>query len=396
MKNSFLFFLVVLALFLAGCSSGGISGSGFGAASSFSGEKLGKLIGPGVEVTQETSMGSAISASLNGAAAGCIGLEPGKQYLLVKASSPATNYSVVVDDDKILCVVKEELQADQCQSDADCDDGLASTTDSCNGEPKVCLNTRATECKSGDSFCPPSCVKSIDSDCVRECFSDSECDDADPTTEDICGGVLLRCSHPPIFSEGQKVVACSTDDDCGSENFCRTGSCRESICIFENKPNGTVCNVREDKECFDSECISATEHPVSLDKVKIKWVNDGSSAGKVVASAFTNKLSTFEGHYGTDQVIMKEVFDFDCSSGTCIKRVGLEHSVEFTDLLLGKRYYYYLAGSGLSKLTVSKTATQSFLTCQSRCNDNDSCTVDSCDIETGNCVYEKDEQNPSC
>ena len=401
MKNPFLLFLVVLALFLAGCSGGNISGSAFGTAPAFSGKKLGELINdPSVQVTEKTATGSTISASLNGAASGCVGLLPDKQYLLVEASSPTTNYSVVLDGGSITCVVRKEMLFDKCQADVDCDDGLFSTADSCTGEPKVCLSQRTTACKGGDSFCPPGCIKNPvsgnnDGDCLRECYSASECDDGDLTTKDSCGGPLYRCIHGTIFDEGKKVVACTTDSECIAENVCSAGTCIAGLCSFEDKQNGTVCDPSKNFECFDGECVKATENPVRLVKTKLEWVDDG-HAGKIFVTASTNKLSFFEGLYGTEQSYLKEVADLDCSSGACFKRSSIDHSIEFTGLVVGKKYYYYLIADGLSELTASKTETLFFLTCPGNCDDKDECTTGTCNISTGACIYEKNGQNPSC
>lgn len=401
MKNPFLVFLTLLAVFLAGCSGGDISGSAFSAGPSFSVENVRQLINdPDVLVTEKTLDGAGISASLNGAPAGCVGLQPEKQYVLVEASATATNYSIVLDGDKVLCVLRKERLVDECKTSGDCDDGLSSTTDSCSGgsgEPKVCLSQRTTECKSGDSFCPSSCVKGTDSDCVRECFLDSGCDDADLTTEDSCGGVLQRCIHEKIFAEGKEVLACSSDEECVSENVCSAGSCTGGICVFDGRPNGTVCDSSKNLECFDGECIAAIENPVRLMKTKLEWVYDGSSSGKVVATVSANKLSTFEVNYSTSPALGIIKSDEYCPSpGNCAKTVSIEHTVELENLNLGSKYYYELSAAGLSGLTVSKTESLEFFTCPARCGDSDECTVDSCDISTGKCVYKKDGQNPSC
>ncbi|MBI4044635.1 MAG: hypothetical protein HY392_02920 [Candidatus Diapherotrites archaeon] len=397
MKNLLLFFLAALAVLLAGCLGGNISGSAFSADPSFSVEKVRQLINdPNVLVTEKTLGGAAISASLNGAAAGCVGLLPEKQYVLVEASAPATNYSIVLDGDKVMCVMRKERLADECSTAGDCDDGLSSTTDSCSGTPKICLSQRTTECKSGDSFCPASCLKGTDSDCVRECFVDSTCDDSDLTTKDYCGGALQRCIHEKLFVGGKEVIACSADEECVAENVCSTGSCVEGLCVFGVKPNGTVCDSSKDMECFDGECVKATENPIRLVKTKLEWVNDDSPAGKVLVTANASKLSIFEGKYGTDLSFMKSVFDVECSTGACFKRTSIDHSVEFTDLVVAQEYYYTIFAFGLSELTVSKTETLSFFTCPGRCDDSDECTADSCDISTGKCDYKKDEQNPSC
>ncbi|MBW2972446.1 hypothetical protein KY359_05405 [Candidatus Woesearchaeota archaeon] len=60
------------------------------------------------------------------------------------------------------CVAAEK---DECQQNADCDDGEASTADVCSGRPKTCQNTPITECMTGDGYCPEACMYDQDNDC---------------------------------------------------------------------------------------------------------------------------------------------------------------------------------------------------------------------------------------
>lgn len=385
--NKLLFCSIILSILLAGCSQG-ISGSALNASNGFSSKKLSDLINdPSVQVTETSLVGSAISASLNGAAAGCVGLVADKQYLLVEASSPTTNYSVVLDGGAVQCVVRKEKLVDQCQSDADCEDGLSSTVDSCSGKPKACSNLRTTECKSGDSFCPSGCVKNAsstnnDDDCLRECTSVQDCEDSDPTTKDSCGGILSICIHEKIFVGGKVVVACSADQECLAENVCSSGACEEGVCVFNEKPNGTVCDSKSDLECYNGDCVSPTDNLVRLTKTEIRWENDGSSVGKIIVNGFTNKLSTFEVRYGTSPSLNSIEADVYCPlPDTCNSVVAIEHEVTLTNLNLNSKYYYQMTAKGTSGLTVSQTKVQEFFTCPSKCGE-----PSKCDIKIGRCV----------
>jgi hypothetical protein len=54
---------------------------------------------------------------------------------------------------------------DQCKDNWDCDDGDASTRDTCEGSPKKCSNSAITGCEDGDMYCPPGCDYDTDNDC---------------------------------------------------------------------------------------------------------------------------------------------------------------------------------------------------------------------------------------
>ena len=85
----------------------------------------------------------------------------------------------------------------ECETDADCNDNDVSTKDACSGAPKQCSNTKITECISGDIYCPIGCTSQQDNDCVvpDECIEDSDCDDSDNNTFDICMGHPKKCYH---------------------------------------------------------------------------------------------------------------------------------------------------------------------------------------------------------
>jgi hypothetical protein len=60
------------------------------------------------------------------------------------------------------------LEADVCSNDADCNDNVACTLDSCKnpgGRDSVCLYRTVEICLSGDGCCPAGCKAEKDSDC---------------------------------------------------------------------------------------------------------------------------------------------------------------------------------------------------------------------------------------
>lgn|GEM_PF-3415957 len=54
---------------------------------------------------------------------------------------------------------------DHCTFDTDCNDNDASTKDICEGKPKRCKSTPITECSTGDGYCPQDCTYDTDQDC---------------------------------------------------------------------------------------------------------------------------------------------------------------------------------------------------------------------------------------
>ncbi|MDD5040356.1 MAG: Ig-like domain-containing protein [Patescibacteria group bacterium] len=66
------------------------------------------------------------------------------------------------------CLPPGVCSVDSCATDADCDDGSASTADVCNTTlcPVSCTHTVITECADDDGYCPTACVPSNDNNCV--------------------------------------------------------------------------------------------------------------------------------------------------------------------------------------------------------------------------------------
>ena len=116
-----------------------------------------------------------------------------------------------------------------CASDADCDDGHACTTDSC-GVGGICNHTPVNErCAAGETC-------DIAMGCVAPtgaCASDADCNDDVACTRDTCAADLT-CSNTALdemcdTAAGERCSAtagcfvpmpCTTADDCQDGNFC--------------------------------------------------------------------------------------------------------------------------------------------------------------------------------
>ncbi|MFH1586306.1 MAG: dockerin type I domain-containing protein [Candidatus Diapherotrites archaeon] len=162
--------------------------------------------------------------------------------------------------------------ADKCSADSDCDDSIVSTEDICIGEPKQCINLNIEDCRTGDSYCPPSCSYGNDSDCPTEdqCNYDSECNDYDNSTRDACVGNPKRCINTLKTCAEREGDICTVDEKC-LEYFmssfdsqrCCAGTCileclNDSECNDQNPSTRDSCEGNP-KRCFNetiTECNS--------------------------------------------------------------------------------------------------------------------------------------------
>ncbi|MBP48156.1 MAG: hypothetical protein CMH53_09495 [Myxococcales bacterium] len=120
----------------------------------------------------------------------------------------------------------------QCEDDDPCTDNYCSASgDSCVSLPKAegsqCDDGQA--CSIGDR-----CVKGL---CVP--LTIQQCDDNDPCTDDICGGIL-GCEHPSV-ANGQP---CDDGDLCTNSDVCIQGGC-------QGTPGGCDCKSNADCASLD-------------------------------------------------------------------------------------------------------------------------------------------------
>ena len=102
------------------------------------------------------------------------------------------------------------LKKNECYVNSDCDDSEDSTRDICNIDTNVCKNEEITSCEDNDAYCPLKCSTYSDNDCETVCNFDKECDDDNPCTTDECSGDAInngRCINEPI-------TTCRNSDEC--------------------------------------------------------------------------------------------------------------------------------------------------------------------------------------
>jgi len=157
-------------------------------------------------------------------------------------------YITHADIEQGYMVISLQNQEDQCQEDSDCDDGDDSTRDVCSGSPKKCSNIKIEDCVTGDNYCPPNCKYEEDNDCLDpdQCSKDSDCEDNNACTKNLCEGEPKKCVNK-LIKKG-----CDLNGDCVDLGTIKSGEyCSEDGSFKKQKEN--------DKECiYDYECISNT------------------------------------------------------------------------------------------------------------------------------------------
>ena len=66
------------------------------------------------------------------------------------------------------------LKKNECYVNSDCDDSEDSTRDICNIDTNVCKNEEITSCEDNDAYCPLKCSTYSDNDCETVCNFDKE------------------------------------------------------------------------------------------------------------------------------------------------------------------------------------------------------------------------------
>ena len=145
----------------------------------------------------------------------------------------------------------------QCNSDDDCDDGIACTADTCvEGEcsydtADACCVVDA-DCFDGDNCTVDAClnfacenVPVANPEC---CNTDAECDDGNECTIDSCDpDIGYECIHPVDLDNE---ICCEDDSHCDDNDTCTIDTCNEGQCGWVN----TCCFSDEECNDFDDIC----------------------------------------------------------------------------------------------------------------------------------------------
>ncbi len=121
-----------------------------------------------------------------------------------------------------------------CTSDEDCDDDIACTLDTCDGDTNACNHAPQNDLCDNEQFC----------DGIETCDQSSGCQAGEsPCAADLCDESQDTC------------VACMSDDDCSDGLFCNgEESCSDGSCL----PGSEPCSVDEECDEVTQQCETST------------------------------------------------------------------------------------------------------------------------------------------
>jgi len=153
-----------------------------------------------------------------------------------------------------------------CQTNSDCNDKNKCTIDICSNITKICTNDPIKKCANDDLCCPFGCTKNTDNDC--------------------------------------KLNSCSSDQDCDDKNKCTSNKCVDGICKFEGQEceyNGQ-CNpigiVMNNTYCFEKRWLPLKNINITCKndyECKFNICSDGKcgDTNNVVAKKFKTEVSSY-------------------------------------------------------------------------------------------------------
>ncbi len=304
----------------------------------------------------------------------------------------------------------------QCQSGGDCGGG-----EYCNVFTG-CWPLQAIDCDDGVDCTTDSCTGNEDEPC-QYVPNNSLCDDDDPCTVDLCqnadiaNGIAGGCVHEPAENgiECESTNACVVNStcyngvcsgellDCADDNPCTQDVCDSALGCTYYSLDGYACDDGDpctiDTECFNRQCVGGTANTCDDDN---PCTDEVCEAG--VGCVFTNNTDPCDdddicslGDTCTNGVCLPTDFnncdtDDACLEGICIPGRGCAY-----EAVLG------LCDDG-NKCTTGDSCECVGATCESaQCvgsgvidpDDNQQCTVDYCDPETG-VYHEKLPDNTTC
>ena len=389
--------LALVILFASGCTKSGLTGPFLG----IDEQEIRQIVGDeNADIKIEYFYANQVQENIAELNAKCAEPLEIKDYGLITVESVKIHARIFADLETQVpvCIIKEISGTGSCTKDDECDDGLASTSDECDTAIRRCANIRISACTSGDNYCPRTCIKAQDSDCARECFENSQCNDSNALTDDTCYTTTQSCIYVPVPWIND---ICSTDEDCIDECVCTDESCVEGICKRTNHPNGEICG--NYLECYTGVCETWGTHPLTISDVNVSYDNGLPKYPKVVVSWKTNKVADSEVRYGVLPPLQIEVLDYLYAEKAQNKDEVLSHSIELTKFKKETEYLYkaisvsrpHRQGEDREEAVSEASLKIKFKTCEI-CDDKDECTEDTCDLKKGACLYEPIEGKTGC
>jgi hypothetical protein len=142
----------------------------------------------------------------------------------------------------------------ECKNDTDCDDKNNCTINTCGNTGK-CTYTPWVICQNGDGCCPAGCKYDNDTDCQKEpepvtldiCKNNTDCNDNNACTKDLCEGNPKNCTHS--LTEGCNMGGkCLNITQRAEKMYCTAEGSKKQ------KENKEACN--NSYECLEDSCIN--------------------------------------------------------------------------------------------------------------------------------------------
>lgn len=317
------------------------------------------------------------------------------------------------------CTLTDVCSGGACQpgDPLDCDDGATCTSDFC--QAGACQHVINPEVCSGNECTSVSCDPlDVDADAVTGCVvssaSDALCDDDNPCTTDVCSPTegcintnnTLPCSDGDACTIGDVcsagVCAAGPELECDDGHDCTVDSCVEGTC--ENQP--------DDNQCPGNECATGACDPAAPGALANGCVYDLSNEscddqnpctdescsileGCVVVEDDTNTCEDGDACTENDR----------CEAGTCAADpIVCDDNATCTSdaCVAGECVFTPVTGVCVDSECASSVCDPNDPTSDATtgcvvtvlsgdCDDDNPCTIDTCDAETGACVHTPNE-----
>jgi hypothetical protein len=291
-------------------------------------------------------------------------------------------------DDLLFCTGTETCVAGFCQpgEPIECDDEVDCTVDTCDEVTQGCIYTP------NDAFCDNMvfCDGQEQCDAVDGCMPGNpvECNDGIDCTEDSCDETNEQCSFVPDDGFCDNEMYCDGAEFCSPTMGCQNADpidCNDFIpCTMDS------CNEEEDR-CDHDPDHDICQNQFFCDGVEVCDVDNGCMPGDPVMCADDGELCTVEAcdeQGGPDQTGGCETtLDNSlcpdgqfCSSGGCQTGAPCNDDTDCDDGNLCNGIDLCDTSQGVPGTCVIQPGSVV------NCNDGFSCTVDSCDPDTGLCT----------
>ncbi len=301
---------------------------------------------------------------------------------------------------KALCSVCGATPA--CTADADCDDAVACTVDTCDlAAGGTCVHTPddascddGNPCTTDACDATTGCTHTAIAGCAA-CATDSDCDDGVACTVDTCDVATGTCANTPSDMACDDGDACNGIETCDAVAGCQAGtavSCDDGISCTNDAcdpATGACSHLADDTQCDDGNPCNGTETcdaaagcqagtPVNCDDGVACTVDscDPASGGCI----HTPDDSVCDNGNACDGIEM-------CDGTQCVTKPGtvpgcgngiLEACEECDD------------GNNIDHDGCSATCLIESCTADAQCDDGNVCTTDTCGYVAG-CIYSNND-----